>query len=349
MRLGSTRIRNADGGASGALNSMLCGGTLNDSTIGCYRAVLPIGCRGAELARGAAHHHDRAVPAGRQRRLRGARARHAAQRHSQTERDRGERARRGRRHRGEQGGGGSARRLYAADRRRQRDLDREVRHALGGALRQPARARGDWDYQRGADDHRRQATLPADNVGDLIRLARAQPGKLSYATSGVGTVLHLAMERVKARAGIDIVHVPYKGAAQIYGDLMGNQIDLAMLVTIATLPQVAAGKFKALGVTTPQRLASAPPIPTLATSPALKGFDMVAWTRLFAPAKTPAAIVERLNRELNDALASPEVGGKFEEQGAVLRRFSTAEFAAYLRKEQAEYGEIVRAAGIKEQ
>src|SRR6267142_187892 len=91
--------------------------------------------------------------------------------------------------------------------------------------------------------------LPADNMADLIRLARAQPGKLSYATSGVGTVLHLAMERVKARAGIDIVHVPYKGAAQIYGDLMGNQIDLAMLVTIATLPQVAAGKFKALGVT----------------------------------------------------------------------------------------------------
>ena len=191
--------------------------------------------------------------------------------------------------------------------------------------------------------------LPADNVADLIKLARAQPGKLSYATSGVGTVLHLAMERVKAQAGIDLVHVPYKGAAQIFNDLMGNQIDLAMLVTIATLPQVAASKFKALGVTTPQRLASAPQIPALAESPELKGFDMVAWTGLFAPAKTPAAIVERLNRELNDALASPEVGGKFEEQGAVLRRFSTAEFAAFLRKEQAEYGEIVRAAGIKEQ
>src|SRR5881227_3017544 len=149
--------------------------------------------------------------------------------------------------------------------------------------------------------------LPADNVADLIKLARAQPGKLSYATSGVGTVLHLAMERVKAQAGIDLVHVPYKGAAQIFNDLMGNQIDLAMLVTIATLPQVAAGKFKALGVTTPQRLASAPQIPALAESPELKGFDMVAWTGLFAPAKTPAAIVERLNRELNDALASPEV------------------------------------------
>src|SRR5258708_7170240 len=157
------------------------------------------------------------------------------------------------------------------------------------------------------------------------------------------------MERVKARAGIDIVHVPYKGAAQIYGDLMGNQIDLAMLVTIATLPQVAAGKFKALGVTTPQRLASAPQIPALAESPGPKGFDMVAWTGLFAPAKTPAAIVERVNRELHDALASPEGGGKVEEQGAGLRPLSPPRVAPDLRQGQAEYGEIVRAAGIKEQ
>src|SRR5258708_12691213 len=95
------------------------------------------------------------------------------------------------------------------------------------------------------------------------------------------------MERVKARAGIDIVHVPYKGAAQIYGDLMGNQIDLAMLVTIATLPQVAAGKFKALGVTTPQRLASAPQIPAPPHTPGHKGFDMVPSTRPFPPAHTP--------------------------------------------------------------
>ena len=191
--------------------------------------------------------------------------------------------------------------------------------------------------------------LPADSFAELLKLARAQPGKLSYATSGVGTVLHLAMERVKTQTGIDVLHVPYKGGAPIITDLIGNQVDLAMLVTIATLAQVKSGKIKALGVTTAQRVASAPEIPALAESPELKGFDMVAWTGLFAPAKTPAAIVERLNRELNDALASPDVGGKFEEQGAVLRRFSPAEFAAFLRKEQAEYAEIVRAAGIKEQ
>jgi tripartite-type tricarboxylate transporter receptor subunit TctC len=191
--------------------------------------------------------------------------------------------------------------------------------------------------------------LPAGNFAEFVKLARAQPGKLNYATSGVGTVLHLAMERVKALAGIDVVHVPYKGGAQIVSDLIGNQIDSAMLVTVATLPQVKAGKIKAIGVTTAQRVAQATEIPALAESPQLKGFDMVAWTGLFAPAKTPPAIVERLSHELNEALSSPDVGGKFEEQGAVLRRFTPAEFANYLRKEQAEYAEIVRAAGIKEQ
>jgi tripartite-type tricarboxylate transporter receptor subunit TctC len=191
--------------------------------------------------------------------------------------------------------------------------------------------------------------LPADSVADFLKLARSQPGKLSYGTSGVGTVLHLAMERVKTLAGIDILHVPYKGGAPIVTDLIGNQIDLAMLVTVATLPQVKAGKIKAIAVTTRERVPSAPEIATLAESPEFKDFDMVAWTGLFAPARTPAAIIERLNRELNDALAAPEVGGKFEEQGALLRRFTPAEFAAFLRQEQADYAEIVRAAGIKEQ
>ena len=191
--------------------------------------------------------------------------------------------------------------------------------------------------------------LPANDFGELLRLARTQPGKLSYGTSGVGTVLHLAMERVKILAGIDILHVPYKGGAPIVTDLIGNQVDLAMLVTVATLPQVKSGKIKAFAVTTPQRVPQAPEIPTLTEFAELRGFDMVAWTGLFAPAKTPAAIVERLNAELNQALGSPEVGGKFEEQGAILRRFTPAEFADFLRKEQTDYAEIVRKAGIKEQ
>ncbi|MBV9189138.1 MAG: tripartite tricarboxylate transporter substrate binding protein [Betaproteobacteria bacterium] len=191
--------------------------------------------------------------------------------------------------------------------------------------------------------------LPANTFGDLVKLARSQPGKLSYGTSGVGTVLHLAMERVKTLAGIDVLHVPYKGGAPLVSDLIGNQVDLAMLVTVVTLPQVQSGKIKAFAVTTAQRVPQAPEIPTLNEFPELKGFDMVAWTGLFAPAKTPAAIVERLNAEVNEALGSPDVGGKFEGQGAIVKRFTPAEFSDFLRKEQMDYAEIARKAGIKEQ
>jgi tripartite-type tricarboxylate transporter receptor subunit TctC len=190
--------------------------------------------------------------------------------------------------------------------------------------------------------------LPANNFAELVKLARAQPGKLNYATSGVGTVLHLAMERIKQQAKIDVLHVPYKGGAQIVTDLIGNQIDLAILVSVAAIPHVKAGKMKSFGVTTAQRLAQAPEIPALAESAELKGFDMVAWTGLFAPVQTPAPIVERLNRELNAALASPEVRSKMEDQGAVIGRSTPAQFAAFLRQEQADFEKIVHAAGIKE-
>ena len=189
--------------------------------------------------------------------------------------------------------------------------------------------------------------LPANSFAELVRLARAQPGKLNYATSGVGTVLHLAMERIRQQAGIDVLHVPYKGGAQIVTDLIGNQVDLAILVSVSAIPQVKAGKIKAFGVTSAQRLSRAPEIPALAESPELKGFDMVAWTGLFAPVQTPAPIVERLNRELNAALASAEVRPKMEEQGAVIGRSSPAQFAAFLRQEQADFERIVRASNIQ--
>jgi tripartite-type tricarboxylate transporter receptor subunit TctC len=189
--------------------------------------------------------------------------------------------------------------------------------------------------------------LPANDFAGLVKLARAQPGKLNYATSGVGTVLHLAMERIKQQAGIDVLHVPYKGGAQIVSDLIGNQVDLAILVSVAAIPQVKAGKIKAFGVTSAQRISQAPEIPALAESPELKGFDMVAWTGLFAPVQTPAPIVERLNRELNAALASPDVRAKMEEQGAVIGKSSSAQFAAFLRQEQADFERIVRASKIQ--
>lgn len=190
--------------------------------------------------------------------------------------------------------------------------------------------------------------LAASTLPEVLALARAQPGKLSYGTSGVGTVLHLAMEMIKERAKVDIVHVPYRGGAQIVTDVVGNQLDLAMLVSISAIPNVASKRMKGIAVTDDKRLAALPDVPTVAEAPGMKGYDLVAWTGLFAPARTPAAVVERLQRELNEVLASDEVRSKLGEQGAVPGSGSGASFAAFVEREQGRYAHIVRAANIRE-
>ncbi len=191
--------------------------------------------------------------------------------------------------------------------------------------------------------------LDVKNLADVLKLARAQPGKLSYATSGVGTVLHLAMEFIKQRAKLDLVHVPYRGGAQIATDVAGNQVDLAMLVSISAMPHIASGKIKGIAVTDDKHLASLPGIPTVAESaPELKGFNFVAWTGLFAPARTPVPVVERLNRELNAVLASDEVRRKLLEQGVVAGSGSAASFGEFVQRERVRYARIVQEANIRE-
>ena len=189
--------------------------------------------------------------------------------------------------------------------------------------------------------------LPVSNISELLRYARANPGKLNYASPGVGNLLHVAMESLRQQARIDIVHVPYKAAPQIVSDLIGNQIDLALLVPSTGLAHIKAGKIKALGVTVEERLAASPDVPALSEAPDLKGFHVTSAIGLFVPAKTPAAIVERLNRELNDILASPEVRKTFEDQAATVGKGSGAEFAEFLRKEQVRNAAVVKAANIK--
>ena len=189
--------------------------------------------------------------------------------------------------------------------------------------------------------------LPVSNISELLRYARANPGKLNYASPGVGNLLHVAMESLRQQARIDIVHVPYKAAPQIVSDLIGNQIDLALLVPSTGLTHIKAGKIKALGVTVEERLAASPDVPALSEAPDLKGFHVTSAIGLFVPAKTPAAIVERLNRELNDILASPEVRKTFEDQAATVGKGSGAEFAEFLRKEQVRNAAVVKAANIK--
>lgn len=190
--------------------------------------------------------------------------------------------------------------------------------------------------------------LPANNLAEVLKLARAQPGKLSYATSGVGTVLHLAMELIKEQAKVDLVHVPYRGGAQIATDVAGNQVDLAMLVSISATPHIVSKKLKGIAVTDDKRLPSLPDMATVGESPELKGFDFVAWTGLFAPASTPAPIVERLNRELGAVLASAEIRGKLLEQGAIAGSGTAASFGEFVLREQARYARIVQAANIRE-
>ncbi len=189
--------------------------------------------------------------------------------------------------------------------------------------------------------------LPINNVAELIRYARANPGKLNYASPGVGNLLHVAMESLRQQAQIDIVHVPYKAAPQIVSDLIGNQIDLALLVPSTGLVHIRAGKIKALGVTVEGRLAASPDVPALGETPELKGFNVTSSIGLFAPAKTPAAVLERLNRELNDILASPDVRKTFEDQAATVGKGSSAEFADFLRKEMVRNAVVVKAANIK--
>jgi tripartite-type tricarboxylate transporter receptor subunit TctC len=190
--------------------------------------------------------------------------------------------------------------------------------------------------------------LPANTLAEVLKLAREQPGKLSYATSGIGTVLHLAMELIKDQAKVFITHVPYRGGAQIVADVAGNQVDLGLLVSVTATPQIQAKKMKGIAVTDDKRLATLPDVPVVAETPGFKGFDMVAWTGLFAPAHTPPAVVERLNRELNEVLKSEEVRTKMQEQGAVGGSGSAAEFARFVQREQELYARIVKSANIKE-
>lgn len=190
--------------------------------------------------------------------------------------------------------------------------------------------------------------LPASNLAELVQLAKKEPGKLSYATSGVGTVLHLAMELIKQQGQFFATHVPYRGGAQIATDVIGGQVDLAMLVSVSAAPFVQGGKLKAIAVTGAKRLDILPNVPTVAETPGFKGYDVVAWTGLFAPAKTPAPVIERLNHELNAVLALPEVRATLQKQGAIAGSGSTPDFGRFVKAEQQRYEKAVKTAGIKE-
>lgn len=190
--------------------------------------------------------------------------------------------------------------------------------------------------------------LPADDLAELVAMAREEPGRLSYATSGIGTVLHLGMEMIKQQGEFHALHVPYRGGAQIATDVIGGQVDLAMLVSVSAAPHVQSGKLKGIAVTSGKRLAMLPKVPAVADTPGFEGYDLVAWTGLFAPAGTPPAVIAQLNEAVNAVLAQSEVRSKLEAQGALPGQGSAADFARFVAQEQERYAQVVKAADIKE-
>jgi tripartite-type tricarboxylate transporter receptor subunit TctC len=189
-------------------------------------------------------------------------------------------------------------------------------------------------------------SVKAASVKELIALARAQPGKLSYGSPGVGSGLHLAGELFRREAGIDIVHVPYKGTTQAMNDLMGGQIAMMFGAMPTLLPQVKAGKLRALAVTSAQRAPAAPDLPTIAES-GLAGFDVSSWYGVMAPAATPRDIVAKLQAEIALIVALPEVKASLEQQGLYPVANRPDAFAAEIRAETARWARVIREADIK--
>lgn len=183
------------------------------------------------------------------------------------------------------------------------------------------------------------------SVPELIAAAKANPGKLNYGSPGVGTPHHLAMELFKNAAGIFVTHIPYKGTAGAVTDLLGGQIHLMFLPIHVALPQVRAGKLKALAVGSPQRSALAPELPTLAEG-GFPGVESDIWYAFFAPQGTPREIVARLNLELTSVLALPDIRTSFQAQGLVPVASTPEEVRALVDRDLAKWDRVVREAKI---
>ena len=189
-------------------------------------------------------------------------------------------------------------------------------------------------------------SLPVTTVTDLIRLARSQPGQMSYASAGNGSASHLGTEMFKSMAHVNIVHVPYKGAGPAVIDLVGGHVQLMIIGIPVALPQVRAGKLKTLGVTTLKRSPAAPEIPTL-NETGLPGYEVVNWYGIIAPGKTPRDVIAKLNAEMRRILYTPDMRPRLQSQGFDPLANAPEEFDAYIRSELVKWTKVVKQAGIK--
>jgi tripartite-type tricarboxylate transporter receptor subunit TctC len=189
-------------------------------------------------------------------------------------------------------------------------------------------------------------SVAAKNVKELIALAKAQPNKLSYGSSGVGGAGHLAGVLFDQLAGTTMTHVPYKGGAPARNALVGGEVNVVFATAETAVPQIKANKIRALGVTTAKRSALLPELPTIAEG-GLAGYEANNWYGLVAPAKTPAAIIERLNREVVKALNKPTVKEQLFRSGLDASPSTPKEFSAYIKSEMAKWSKVVKASGAK--
>ncbi len=186
--------------------------------------------------------------------------------------------------------------------------------------------------------------LPVKNVKELIALARANPGKLNYGSSGAGGTPYLACEYFKLAAKLDITHVPYKGAAPMAADLAGGQVEMTITGIPSLLPFVKANRVRVLAVTTAQRIAFMPEVPTVAEA-ALPGFEAISWYGVLAPAATPKEIVARINREIGKAVANPDTAERLAAEGANPSAGSPEQFGSFIRSEILRWGKVIKATG----
>lgn len=190
------------------------------------------------------------------------------------------------------------------------------------------------------------ANSPFRNLSDLIAKAKAQPGKLNFASGGSGTVQRLAAELLRQQLKLDMVHVPYKSGGPAIADVIGGQVDFMFSTMAASYPLVAGGKLRALAISSPERAKRLPDVPTVAET-VIPGYEVYEWNGMFLPAGTPAAIAGKLQQTLVEVLKEDAVRQRLEDLGAKAVGSTPAEFATFLAKEDAKWGEVVRKGDIK--
>jgi len=189
-------------------------------------------------------------------------------------------------------------------------------------------------------------SVPAKTVKELIAYAKANPNKLSYASSGIGSTYHLGAELFRSQTGIEWTHVPYKGAAPAIQDVLAGHVQVMFDNTSSAIPNLKAGRVRALGVASLKRYAALPDLPTIAEE-GVPGYETTIWLGLFAPAKTPAAIIQKLNKEVQDAVNSSEYKDRLLALDMQPRVSSSQELANYLKADLAKWSRVVKEAGIK--